>query len=72
MMWKDRNNFTNFKQENPQDKPVSNPRDSWNGKSASFRMGKPHSPLSRGRSRCFMFENFFLFEIRKNGIALAD
>jgi hypothetical protein len=62
MIWKDRSNFTRFKRENPRDEPVPNPRDepvpnprdepvpnprdSWGRKSASFRMGIPHSPLS--------------------------
>jgi hypothetical protein len=36
MIWKDRDNSTSFKQENPRGNPVPNPRDSWYGESASF------------------------------------
>ncbi len=39
MIWKDWDNSTSFfKQENLRDNPVPNPRDSWNGKSASSRV----------------------------------
>jgi hypothetical protein len=34
-------------QENPRDKLAPNPRNSWIGKSASFLMSIPHSPLSK-------------------------
>jgi hypothetical protein len=40
-----------FKQENPRDKLVPNPQDSWIWKSASCRVGIPHSPLRRGRAK---------------------
>ncbi len=56
MIWKDRSISASIIRENPRDKPVRNPRDSWSRKSASFRWGIPHSPLSRGRARCYAWK----------------